>query len=408
MTKLLTILIPFLLTIQVFGQDSSGQKFISISHSSDRTIAKDSVGDTYYYNNESGEFESSESYRSSTSSSEDTDFGDSDVILPPEKRCTDVHYGDISEFFNEVEIGLDERIEGTVFCFNDIVINGLVTRDVVSLQTVTVTGTGEVRGDVIGKDIRRERGGKILGQRQEVPFPDVFSLGVPRVGSVTTGVYHFLLIFVLLFIAIIIAALAPKPLGRVVNRLSLNFVASFFWGLLFWLALVPVLVLLVITIVGIPLIIIYPFVILFAILLGYAAIAQTIGERVCGKFNWHQKSLYARIACGVLALELPHLLYVLLESIGLDALGTFFLVMYYIIGFFALSIGVGAALSSKFGMKPKAKIQATVHYQASPPPPRAPGVVPPPISPAPNMPPPPSPPPRPEIDENDSKDSATQ
>ncbi|MEZ5358161.1 MAG: polymer-forming cytoskeletal protein [Candidatus Zixiibacteriota bacterium] len=397
--NLLIYVLPFLLLCPVLGQDTERQTFVSISHTVDHTIAKDSSGQTYYYNRTTGEFDSAEAFQGNTPFQQEAgDYGDEKVILPPEKRCTDVTYGDVTKFFDNVEIGIDERIEGSVFSFQDIVVHGLVTKDVVSLRTVTVSGTGEIRGDVIAKDIRRERGGKILGQRQEVPFPDVLSMSFPQIGYIAASGYHFLILFIFLFIAIIIAAIAPKPLGRIVNRLSNSLVASFFWGLFFWIALVPILILLIITIVGLPLIIVYIFAIPIAILLGYAAAAQAIGEMVCHRFGWHQKSMYMRISCGVIALEVPHLFYMLFLALGLQSLASLMLIIYLIIGTLALTIGIGAAVAAKFGVKPKQRT-VEVHMYQTPPPPPTPGVVPPPPPHTSPAPPPPTPPPPPKRDD---------
>lgn len=397
---ILIYILPFLLLSPVLSQDDGGQTFISISHSVDRTVAKDSSGQVYYYNRSTGEFDSAETVHGRIQyNSEPGEYDESDVILPPEKRCTEVHYGDVTKFFNDVEIALDERVEGSVFSFNDIVIRGLVTKDVVSLKTVTIAGTGEVRGDVIGKDIRREPGGKIMGQRQEVPFPDLPAMSVPRLWYIAGTGYDFIILFIFLFIAIVIAAIAPKPLGRIVNRLSNSLVASFFWGLLFWFALIPILVLLIITVVGLPLIVVYVFVIPLAIMLGYAAAAQAIGERVCRRFGWQQKSIYQRITCGVLTLEVPHILYILFMAIGLESLGTLMLVIYITVGSVALNIGIGAAMASKFGIKPKPKPVQKPVYPTPPPP--TPGVVPPPPPQA-SAPPPPTPPPPPKRDDDSS------
>ena len=376
----------------VSAQDSSAKEFISISHSTDRTIAKDSAGQTWYFNSQSGEFE-----QPSDSMAVDAgDFSGADVVLPPEIRCTNVYYGDISEFFKEVIVEEDERVEGTVFSFHDIVIKGLVVKDVVSLRTVTVASTGEVRGDVIAKDIKRERGGRILGQRQEVMFPDVLSLNVPWVGNFIGGLHQFFFILFIVFLAVVVVAIAPKPLGRIVNKLSQNIIPSFFWGILFWLSLAPILILLIITIVGIPLIIIYPFTIIVAIILGFVSVAQSIGEFICHRIGWQQKSLYMRVLCGAVALEIPHILYALFITVRLESIGLFFMGIYYIIGFVALTTGIGATVSARFGMKPKPK----PGQQPAPNPPITPIVVPPPSLGSGKTPPPPSPPPPPSRGEN--------
>jgi len=354
MRYLYACILVFFLTGAVLAQDSNGQKFIKISHNSKQTLAEDSIGGVWYYNNQTDSFEAGRDYRQATRDIvRDDDYGSDEVVLPAEVRCTNIKYGDINELFDEVVIEQDERIEGTVFCTKDITVYGLVTKDVVSLRTVTIASTGEVRGEVIAKNIRRERGGKIHGSRQEINFPDVLSLDIPRIDNLIGSQIQFFMIIIVTFLAVIMASLIPKPLGRIVNKLSNNIMASFFWGLFFWVALIPILILLIITIIGIPLIIVYVLLIPLTILLGLAAVSQAVGEKVCQKINWQKKSLYLRITCGGFTLSLIYILGLFLNIVGLESLAMLFFVVFCVVGFVALTTGIGSVISSKFGMKPK-------------------------------------------------------
>lgn len=394
MKRSLTYLLGImLLTGAIMAQEGAPGTFVRINHSSDETVAVDSTGTTWYYDSEIGEFVESQSHSRADgrirNRLNESDFGDEDVILPPEIRCTDVHTGDISEFFDQVVVEVDERIEGSVFSVQDVIIKGLVTESVVSFRTVTITGTGEVRGDVIAKDIERERGGRILGQRQRVPFPDLISLQLPRFTGILPGFVNLLITGILIFLCLIVIGLLPAQLGRIVEKVESGLIISFFYGLLVWLALSPLAALLIITIIGIPIaVLILPLAIVIAIILGYVAVTVYLGKRLCPLFGWSGKSLYMKALCGVVVLELGRLLAAGFLTFNLDVPAIIFFVAYGILDFLALTIGIGAVVSSRFGIKPKV---ATTAPGITPPPTKA--VVPPPSPSTPQPPPPPIPPP---------------
>lgn len=391
--SILVLSLTVILAAGLNAQEEGGHRFIKIVHSSDGTMAVDSLGEVWYYDEESGDFIRADQYREIRSESSDYGMDESapiedDFILPPEERCCDITYGDVSDFFNDIVIGIDERVEGKVIGGRDVIVNGLVTGDVVCLRTVTVTRYGEVRGDVIARKIRKESGGRILGTRKEVPFPKLPGIDiVPRTG-IMSGLISISITLMAIFLTLIVLALFSEPTRRIVAKIRRNTVASFFWGLLFWFSLAPLFVLLLITIIGIPIaILVYPLVVAATIVLAYVAAAYFIGERLTEFLRWPAKSKYLKAIIGVVVLELSRALFVLGALIGFGFLENLFLVIFIVINFLALTIGLGAVITSRFGRKPKDSAAADDRPMVPPSPPKIPET-PSPV-PAPPTPPPP-------------------
>jgi hypothetical protein len=369
------------------AQDENGREFTKIVHSSDGTMAIDSLGEVWYYDEESGEFIRSDRYREihselSEYSREPYAAFDDEIIPSPEERCTEIIHGDVSDLFNDINVGLCQRIEGAVICGKNVTVEGLVTGNIVCFQTVTVTRTGEVRGDVIARKIRKQSGGRIFGSRSEIPFPVVPGIDItPSLGFIP-GLVSIFITVLLFFLSLIVLALFSEQTGRVVNKIKKNTVASFFWGLLVWFSILPVFVLLCITLVGIPIaLLVYPLAIVATIVFAYATSAYFIGERLSRFWGWQDKSKYIKVITGVVFLELTRTLSILFSIIGAGPLGNLFLVIFIVINAVALTIGAGAVLTSKFGRKPKA-VEAKAEIPATPPsPPEMPEA--PPINPPP-------------------------
>jgi hypothetical protein len=386
------------------AQVDQERRFVKITHSSDKTIAVDSSGQEWYYDKETGEFVTPDEYRESSrreyGSDDEDDLGSDKLVLPPEKRCTDKHIGDVIDLLGEVVVGFDQRIEGSITA-RKVVVKGLVIGNVVSYSTVRVESHAEVRGDVFAKEITTERGGRILGSKHEVPFPELIGEGGPGMPSGGTVFEALVLTGFFAFICLITIALVPDRLNRIVTRVEQGAVSSFFWGVLVWFSILPLFVLLIITIVGIPIaILVYPFALIAAVVLGYVAVALFIGKKVSPYFKWQDKSVYIKGLLGVCFLAALRILWSFFDSVGATGLDTFFMVIYIVLASVAITIGIGAVVSSKFGAVPR---------PAGPPrmgtPPEAPRPVPPvkpppppktePIPPQIITPPPPIPPPVP-------------
>ena len=378
----------------LYAQAETNQRFVKIVHSAQGTTAVDSLGGAWYYDSDQGVFVRGDGRaagaESATSTADTTAVGGDEIILPPEIRCVDIHRGDITKLFEDVVVDVDERVEGTVFSGRDVIVKGLVTGDVVSMRAVVVEGTGEVRGNVVAKEIRRERGGRILGERSEVPFPAVSGWGLPAGFLVVPSMVTFFITGFLIFLCVIILALAPNPARRVVVRIDRGVVSAFFWGVLGWFSIVPVFALLIITIVGIPVaILVFPLVIVAAIALAFASVALYLGERVCSRIGRSGVSIYTKGICGVLAVEGLAIAANIFNMLGAAVVHHILTVIYIIVVLVAVTIGLGAVIATRFGSRPK-RPETPAGTELSV---RVALVSPPPLVPNPPSPPPPIPPP---------------
>lgn len=408
---LLAILLLGLLSANVSGQASAPNEFIRITHSSSNTEAVDSLGQTWYYNYETDSFQATPPQMDLDYDDEfaDTDFGLDAPLLPPEARCTDIYYGDILEFFGTVEIELDRRIKGSVFCGDDIVVRGLVDGEVFSLKTVTVEHSGEIRGSVIAKEIILKRDGRILGQDQEVPFPDIFSNTLSFFGGILTGFKGLFISGFLLFVCVIMLALVPKNVKRASESIIKQPIASFGWGLLGWVLFGPAagicVSLLALTLVGIPLIPFMALLLVAVIMLAVAAVSVAIGRAVSNRIEAYPKSDFAAAVGGIVVLSIPFLVWVFFEAINLEGLAIAAMVIFIVFDSIALAVGLGGVVSTRLGYGPKKKnlkpgdpslYGHEKEVPPAPPAPPAPSVPPAPPAPPPvESPPPPTPPPSP-------------
>lgn len=366
MRRMALILILLVTAVLATGQTGGNKKFVKISHSPKGTVGIDSLGQSWRYDPQKGKFVLSDGetgqvieirYEQDVA---DTDSIEEGGLLSPEERCTDVRHEDISSLLEDVVVETNERVEGTVFSGRDIIIKGLVIGDVVSLRTVTIESTGEVRGNVVAKEIVRESGGRIIGQRSEVPFPEFGRLSFQTAPVLPSLIVIYCTIF-LVFIGVIIIALVPIPVQRIQTRIEGQPVKSFLWGMLVWFSLVPVFVLLLITIIGIPVaILVFPLVIVAALALAFVGVSVSLGSRLCRQFGWGDWTLYGKAICGIAVLQL-------LGFVS-GILGIFVLFILYVIAMvIAMTIGLGAVLSTRFGIRPKSPGSAPTVVPPMPP-----------------------------------------
>lgn len=392
----LYIILLCLLSAAAPAQDENRQTFIKIIHSTDQTIAIDSTGNEWIYDRDQGKFVPIDDYRSTAGETPDVtdqEYGSSEIVLPPEIRCTDVHEGDIVELFRDVTVGFDQRVEGMVLSGRDVVVKGLVIGDVVSFRTVRVESSGEIRGDVIASEIIRDPGGRILGEQRQMPMPSSVGVTMPRITPIFPNISGIFLIIFQIFVVVVVLAIASGPVGRIIDKIEHGIVKSFFWGLLAWFAILPIFLLLIITIVGIPVaILVYPFALLLALILGFVSSAVYIGRRLSPLLGWEDRSGYLKAILGVVAVGALLVLSNLADFVGLEPIRGLLAVVFVIICSVALTVGLGGVVSARFGMRPKPARTGPQYSQTppvSPPPPpgtdirRQPPPPPPPIPPDP-------------------------
>jgi hypothetical protein len=254
-------------------------------------------------------------------------------------------------------------------------IQGKVGGEVVSVGGSVFLGPrAVVEGDVtsVGGGVHREPGAVIHGAVHEVGLlPFLGRHGFHRGpvwgghwglwGGVSDLLGSLMSLVLTALLACMVVLVARRPLERVDRVLTAQPWPSAATGLasaIFSLPLfIVVTILLVLTIVGCALLLLYPFLFLYVallVLLGYTTVAYRLGRLLEGRFNRDLGSPYAATLTGVVALQgwlvLGHLFDLLPGPFGAFA----FLISLFgvLVVAAALVVGFGAVVLSRFGLAP--------------------------------------------------------
>lgn len=304
-----------------------------------------------------------------------------------------VHSGSRVKFGGSIVVEKDELAEEAVAIGGSVRVDGEVSRDAVAIggparinghvggSVVSVGGTvhlgpgAVVDGDVtsVGGTIQRAEGARIHGSTSEIspfggspwrngrdfdpnfgPF-SLFGTSLEVFGSVVWMV-------VLGLLTCLVLLLARRPLERVDQRVATEPWKAALVGLasvfLFFPLLAVVTVLLVITIIGCALLLLYPFLFLavgLAALLGYAAVAYRVGRWLEGRFGRSFGGPYAVALVGVFVLQIWSVIGQIL-GLGpgvLDIFAFMFMLAAYVLQVSAWLVGFGAVVLSRFGAPPR-------------------------------------------------------
>jgi hypothetical protein len=123
-------------------------------------------------------------------------------------------------------------------------------------------------------------------------------------------------------------------------------------GLLVWILLIPLMVLLVVTIIGIPIAVLLPFVFAIMMLLGFIGVATATGRKFVPGTNGGS---YKAMAVGVIVLYGLVVLGALLRMGPgpLHFAGSILGFIGWAIVFVAVTVGLGAVVMSRFGTREK-------------------------------------------------------
>ena len=254
--------------------------------------------------------------------------------------------------------------------------------------SVTLEDGAEISGDVIsvGGEVTRADGAVVDGQVLEVPFGPAVRIGdwdwrdawdwnwswdsdhdswrknrhdwfsFSPLGYMFGIGWDVMGLAILALLACLVLLLAPGPVEKVRRRAASEPWMSGLVGLLSQILFVPVLVLvclvLVISVIGIPLLILVPFALLGLLLvafLGYAAVAVAVGSWLGRRFGWNLATPYVALLVGFVAIQ------------GFSFIGElfnvgplwFFSMMFGVLGalvcYVAWTVGFGAAILTRFG-----------------------------------------------------------
>lgn len=188
-------------------------------------------------------------------------------LTVPEGR---VVQGDVVCVGGSVELSPGSVVQGDA-----VAVGGSVTVDEGALvmgQAVAVLGTVDVA-----------RGAQVMGEHVQVGVSKLFRSRTRHRGWLTSlgpfGLFPTVALFALVYlIGLLVLRLWPDRVRNVGFALFENPVRSFTVGFLCWLLLLPLVVLLGISIVGIPLIPLLPVIIFLSIVIGLSSLAMRIGE----------------------------------------------------------------------------------------------------------------------------------
>jgi hypothetical protein len=193
-------------------------------------------------------------------------------------------------------------------------IAGNIAKDVVAVGgSITLRSTARVNGNTvaIGGIIKKEPGARIAGEIKEVSMPHnltaltVFGSKLAPSFLLVATVFAGLLTFLgILAIAITASILFPKKVGWTSAAIEHFPVKSFLWGVLWFILALPIALLLVISIIGIPLVVAQFVIYGVAEVLGYVAVSQILGKKLLMSFRKYNQPMVSEVVWGVVLVTL--------------------------------------------------------------------------------------------------------
>lgn len=294
---------------------------------------------------------------------------------------------DMVRIGGDIQVRLDEHVAGDVVAIGgNADVNGQVDGDVVVIGGVLELGPNAVvQGDVVsvGGGLRRDPNAIINGETTEVGFGAMFggSRG-PRVAwarwNPMGALYPFarfmgtlVRVGLLMLLAGLVILVARTPVEQIADRAASEPVKSWAVGFLAQILFVPILVftvvVLAISIIGIPLLLLVPVAIVAAMvvfLVGFTGVAYHIGRLLQARIAWLTARPYAATLAGIILILSPLLVARLLGLTGAGAvLASPLAAAGFVAEYIAWTTGVGAAALVRFGganMPPPPVVQPSV------------------------------------------------
>ena len=258
-----------------------------------------------------------------------------------------VRSNDIVRFNGDVTIGRDERVDGdVVVMFGSADVDGEVTGDlVVVMGPLSLGPEAVVRGDVVvvGGRLNRTAGAQVLGDLNEVGMGRGVGNRDRRLGGAFGWLWSGvggLAATVARIILMVLAALIVLAVARA----GLTGLAA---ELLFVPLLAVTVVVLAVSIIGIPLILLVPFAVVLVMcgaFIGYTGLAYQVGCLMTRRFGWNDRGAYAAVTFGIVALAGLTLFAKLAGLLGGFLLGGPLVALGYFVEYAAWTIGFGAAI----------------------------------------------------------------
>ena len=155
----------------------------------------------------------------------------------------------------------------------------------------------------------------------------------------------------LTLLALVVVAFGPGVVERIADRAAVDPLRAGLIGfcaeLLFFPVVVITVVVLAVSIIGIPLLVLVPFGIVLALvvlLVGFTGVAYQVGRMLHGRFGWGERGAYATVLLGVLVIGGLTILARSAALLGGDLFGVPLAAVGYCVEYAAWTIGFGAAI----------------------------------------------------------------
>jgi hypothetical protein len=281
------------------------------------------------------------------------------------RSATRVHIG------SDILVAEDELLTDPVVAIGgSVTVLGKVNADVVAVGgSVHLGPKAVVRGDVtsVGGRVDQSPGATISGDVHEVRigpphvhFNPAGFFGPLAAWNPFTGWFKLfgtlLRLGLVMLLGMLVALVAARPVERIGLRASQEPWLSGFTGLLAQLLFVPVLVLtvviLAVSLIGIPLLVLVPFGViafLLAVLIGFTGVALQLGRWAVGP----DRPMFVAMAVGIILVAVVTLVARVLALVPAPLWPITWMigVLGFLVEYVAWSVGLGAALLSRFGTR---------------------------------------------------------
>jgi len=340
-------------SVIVFGisnvntQDLSDTSFIfnKIILSEEGVIAVDTNGNKWYYDFDEEQFLEGTG-----------NIGLVDILI--EERCTEKKT--IKTMEKSITVGINQFVDGNIIAYGKVTVNGWVKGSIKSLNgKVLVTKSGRVDGNIEAPDIEVRNGGEVLG---EVNITDI-SIGfddIKQSYNIDEMIVVISLMLFIFFVGFLLLTLIPKKIQVFNQCFYENKLKTTLIGLLSLFLMPFLFALVIITIIGIALTPLIPFIYITGMVMGIVAFSSKLGMLIISKFNKSEINIYLTTFIGLTLISLGWVLTAVLLSNddGLSyGFGIFTLVLMILITSYPICSGLGTALLTRFGFRPYKRLQ---------------------------------------------------
>jgi len=255
-------------------------------------------------------------------------------------------------------------VEGDAVCIGGTFdVNGSVTGDLVLIGSAGKIGPlAHISGSYvnIGSSVEIDSNAVISGEKTNISIgalDKVIKMALlSKYGITDKAVHHpmkdilgFITGFIVIYLIALFIVLLINPHKRVESSLQGNPLMSFLSGILVQLLFVPAIVLLAISIIGIPFIPLFMIAVFAGLIFGAGVVIKTIGNWGLAKMNMENRHPALAVFAGLLLLSIIPLISLILEWFKVPYIEGLFGFLNFIQTYILLTYSFGAVFLSRFG-----------------------------------------------------------